>query len=51
MLIYILCVCVCVVQRTGNPEAQLTQEEIQSAIDKGNAQTVEAIECKSVCVI
>lgn len=33
-------------QRTGNPDAQLTVSEIQSAIEKANAQTLEAIECK-----
>ena len=34
------------VQRTGNPDAELTVEEIQNAIDKANTQTLEAIECK-----
>ena len=33
-------------QRTGNPDVELTAEEIQNAIDKANTQTLEAIERK-----
>ena len=33
-------------QRTGNPDVELTAEEIQKAIDKANTQTLEAIERK-----
>ena len=34
-------------QRTGNPNAELSREEIQSAVDKVNAQAVDAVECES----
>ena len=33
-------------QKTGNAGAQLTQEEIQSGINKANEQTMEALECE-----
>ena len=57
-VVYTVCVCVCVcvcltvyvvlyfLQKTGNPSAQLTQQEIQAGIDRANVQTQEAIECK-----
>lgn len=39
-------------ERTGNPDAQLSRAEIQSAIERANTQTVEAIQlAQSVCAI
>ena len=35
-------------QRTGDPAAHLTQEEIQAGIDKANEQRLEAIECEHI---
>ena len=47
MLVLFLSVMICAIfQRTGDPDAELTKEEIQSAIDKANAQTAECKECK-----
>ena len=35
-----------VLQRTGNPEAQLTLQEIQAGIDQANEQAEEAMQCE-----
>ena len=40
-----LFVCLCV-QRTGNPDAELTLEELAAAIVKVNTQAKDAIECE-----
>ena len=45
MYIYFICV-YWLLQKTGNPDAQLTQQEIQEGIDMANEQTLEAIECE-----
>ena len=39
------------VKSSGDEDAQLTMEEIQSVIDEANAQTVEAKECKLECTL
>ena len=44
---YEMCGVMCfALQRMGDPEAQLTQQEIQAGIDQANEETLEALECE-----